>query len=64
FLYVLPCVYEDLLKIGHSRNPLQRAQALQPRYFEFFDLGRAFALELDKVREARLLEHALHARLR
>lgn len=64
FLYVLPCAYEDLLKIGHSRNPLQRAQALQPRYFEFFDLGRAFALELDKVGEARALEHALHRRLR
>jgi len=64
YLYVLPCAYEDLLKIGHSRNPLQRAQALQPRYFEFFDLGRAFAVELDKVREARSLEHALHLRLR
>lgn len=64
FLYVLPCAYEDLLKIGHSRNPLQRAQDLQPRYFEFFDLDRAFALELDTVREARSLEHALHARLR
>lgn len=64
YLYVLPCAYEDLLKIGHSRNPLQRAQALQPRYFEFFDLERAFAVELDTVREARALEHALHARLR
>ncbi|QWP75470.1 GIY-YIG nuclease family protein [Lysobacter sp. K5869] len=64
FLYVLPCAYEDLLKIGHSRNPLQRAQALQPRYYEFFDLERAFALEVDKVREARSLEHALHTRLR
>jgi len=63
-LYVLPCAYEDLLKIGHSRNPLQRAQSLQPRYFEFFDLDRAFAVELDKVREARALEQALHVRLR
>lgn len=64
YLYVLPCAYEDLLKIGHSRNPLQRAQALQPRYFEFFDLERAFAVETDTVREARALEHALHLRLR
>lgn len=64
YLYVLPCAYEDLLKIGHSRNPLQRAQSLQPRYFEFFDLDRAFAVELDKVREARALEQALHLRLR
>ncbi|MGH8079927.1 MAG: GIY-YIG nuclease family protein [Lysobacter sp.] len=63
YLYVLPCAYEDLLKLGFSRNPLARAQQLQPRYFEFFDLDRAFALELDTVREARRLElqfqHAL-----
>ncbi|MEH6421444.1 GIY-YIG nuclease family protein [Pseudomonas sp. CGJS7] len=56
FLYVLPCAYEDLLKLGFSRNPLARAQQLQPRYFEFFDLDRAFAVQTDHVREARGLE--------
>lgn len=63
FLYVLPCAYEDLLKLGFSRHPLERMQALHPRYYEFFDLDRALLLETDTVRDARDLElrfgHAL-----
>lgn len=55
-LYVLPCAYEDILKLGHSRDPLVRMQALHPRYFEFFDLDRALLVETDTVREARDLE--------
>jgi hypothetical protein len=55
-LYVLPCAYEDILKLGHSREPLVRMQALHPRYFEFFDLDRAWLVETDTVREARDLE--------
>lgn len=62
-VYVLPCAYEDLLKLGFSRNPLSRAQALQARYFEFFDLDRAFLIQTEAVRDARDLElrlrHAL-----
>jgi hypothetical protein len=64
YVYVLPCGYEDLLKLGFSRNPLSRAQALQSRYFEFFDLDRAFLIETETVRDARDLElrlrHVLH----
>ncbi|MGO1068717.1 GIY-YIG nuclease family protein [Lysobacter sp. CA199] len=63
FLYVLPCAYEDLLKLGFSRNPLSRAQQLQPRYFEFFDLDLAFAVQTDHVREARRLELQLRRAL-
>ncbi len=63
FLYVLPCLGEDLLKLGFSRNPLLRAQQLHRRYFEFFDLDRAFAVETDSVREARRMELALRRRL-
>lgn len=63
YLYVLPCAYEDLLKLGFSRNPLARAQQLQPRYFEFFDLDRAFAVQTDTVREARKLELRLRRAL-
>lgn len=63
YVYVLPCAYEDLLKLGFSRNPLSRAQALQARYYEFFDLDRAFLIETETVRDARDLElrlrHAL-----
>lgn len=64
YLYVLPCAYEDLLKLGFSRQPLARMQALQPRYFEFFDLDRALLVETETVRDARRLEldigHRLH----
>ena len=56
FLYVLPCHGEDLLKLGHSRDPLARMQSLHPRFYEFFDLDQAFALETETVREARSLE--------
>jgi hypothetical protein len=56
---VLPCAYEDLLKLGFSRDPLDRMQALHPRWFEFFDLDRAFLIEAETVRDARDLELGL-----
>ena len=56
YLYVLPCAYEDILKLGFSRDPLGRMQALHPRWFEFFDLDRAFLVEAETVRDARDLE--------
>ena len=59
YLYVLPCAYEDILKLGFSRYPLARMQTLHPRWFEFFDLDRAFVIETDTVREARDLELGL-----
>jgi hypothetical protein len=55
-LYVLPCAYEDLLKLGFSRQPLERMQALHPRFFEFFDVDRALLVETETVRDARRLE--------
>ena len=59
YLYVLPCAYEDILKLGFSREPLDRMQALHPRWFEFFDLDRAFLIETQTVRDARNLETGL-----
>ncbi|HZV23990.1 MAG TPA: GIY-YIG nuclease family protein [Luteimonas sp.] len=59
YLYVLPCAYEDILKLGFSRDPLGRMQALHPRWFEFFDLDRAFLVEAETVRDARDLELGL-----
>jgi len=56
WLYVLPCRHEDILKVGFSRQPLRRLRALHPRYFEFFDLERAFLIEADTVKDARGLE--------
>ncbi|HJR73593.1 MAG TPA: GIY-YIG nuclease family protein [Luteimonas sp.] len=56
YVYVFPCAYEDLLKLGFSRDPLARLQSLHPRYYEFFDLDRGFLIEADTVAEARSLE--------
>lgn len=62
-LYVLPCAYEDLLKLGFSRDPLSRMRALQPRWFEFFDLDRGMLVDTETVRDARRLELELRRRL-
>ncbi len=59
FVYVLPCAVEDHLKLGFSRDPLDRFQALHRRYFEVFDLDRAFLIETETVRDARAIELAL-----
>ena len=59
YVYVLPCVGEDLLKVGFSRDPLQRLQTLHPRYFEFFDVETGFLIEADRVRDARRIERLL-----
>jgi hypothetical protein len=64
FVYVLPCLGEDLLKLGMSRDPLGRFQSLQPRWFDFFDLDSARLVETDSVREARAIETRLRKLLR
>ena len=58
-VYILPHQVEEFLKIGFSRDPLQRMQALHRRYFEFFDLERAILIDTAQVREARRIETAL-----
>jgi hypothetical protein len=63
FVYVLPLRSEELLKLGFSRDPVVRLRSLHPRYFDFFDLERAFLVETDKVREARSLERELKRRV-
>lgn len=59
YLYVVPCAYEDLLKVGHSRDPLQRLEAFHARWYEIFDPDLAWLVELDRVREASALELVL-----
>jgi hypothetical protein len=49
-------VWEDHCKLGFSRDPLSRLQALHRRWFELFDLDRGLLVETDTVREARDLE--------
>jgi hypothetical protein len=64
FLYVFPCAWEDYCKLGFSRDPLSRLQTLHRRWFEFFDLDRAFLVEAETVRDARDLELELGRPLR
>lgn len=65
FLYVAPCAYEDLVKLGFARDPLVRLRAMHHRFYEFFDIDSGFLVETDTVRESRALEtrlkHALAA---
>lgn len=56
FVYVFPCPWEDHCKIGFSRDPLARMQALHRRWFEFFDLDHGALVETETVRDARDLE--------
>lgn len=62
-LYVAPCAYEDLLKLGFSRDPLDRLRALHPRWFEVFDLDRTMLVETETVRDARAIELRLRRAL-
>ncbi len=59
YAYVLPCRFEDILKVGFTRDPLRRLHALHRRYFDFFDLDRALLIEVPRVREARAIERTL-----
>lgn len=59
-LYVFPCTWEDHCKIGFSRDPLSRMQAMHHRYFEFFDLDGGWLVEAETERDARDLELQLH----
>jgi T5orf172 domain len=56
FVYVLPCRSEDILKVGFSRDPLDRFRTLHRRFFEFFDLDRGLLIDTDYLRDARRIE--------
>jgi hypothetical protein len=62
-LYVFPRTWEDHCKLGFSRNPLSRLQALHHRWFEFFDLDQGALVETETVRDARDLELRLRRQL-
>ena len=65
FVYFLPCPgMDDIAKLGMSRDPLERCQALHPRWYEFFDLERGWLLETDRVRDARAIELGIGRELR
>ncbi len=59
FVYMLPCRDEDILKVGFSRDPLNRFRTLHRRFFEFFDLERGLLIHTDHLRDARRIERRL-----
>jgi hypothetical protein len=59
YVYLLPCRDEDLLKIGLTQAPLHRMRSFHRRYFDLFDLGRGWLLELDRLSQARTVERHL-----
>ena len=63
FVYLLPLYGEELLKLGFSRDPVVRMRTLHRRYFDFFDLERAWIVETDRVREARTIERKFKQRV-
>jgi hypothetical protein len=56
FVYVLPCREADILKVGFSRDPLDRFRTLHRRFFEFFDLERGLLIDTDHLGDARRIE--------
>jgi T5orf172 domain len=56
YVYVLPCRDEDILKVGFSRDPLQRLRTLHARFYDFFDLDRGLLIETDRLSDARRIE--------
>lgn len=59
YVYMLPCRDQDLLKIGFSREPLQRFRTLHRRFFDYFDLDRGLLVEVDRVAHARAIEREI-----
>lgn len=59
FVYVLPCVGEDLTKVGFTQDPTQRFRSFHRRFFALFDLEQGMLVETGTLRGARRLERLL-----
>lgn len=62
FVYIIPARFEDILKIGFSRDPSHRIRSFHPRYFEYFDLDRGFLIAANDEKDARRIERLLALR--
>jgi hypothetical protein len=56
FVYVLPSLGEDLVKVGLTHDPLERFRSLHPRFYNHFDLERGLLIETPQLRQARRVE--------
>lgn len=64
WLYVLVADgHEDLLKVGLTREPLQRWSAFHARWYEAFDLRHSLLVGCETRQDAQRLETALHREL-
>jgi hypothetical protein len=59
FVYVLPCLGEDLTKVGFTHDPIQRFRSFHPRFFALFDLDAGMLIETPRLAEGRRLERLL-----
>lgn len=59
FVYILPCIDEDLIKVGFTHDPVQRFRSFHPRFFALFDLEKGMLVETGRLRDARRLERLL-----
>lgn len=59
FVYVLPCLGEDLVKVGFTSDPVRRFRGFHPRFFALFDLERGLLVETRRQRDARRMERLL-----
>lgn len=56
YVYVLPNLGEDLVKVGLTHDPFERFRAFHPRFYAYFDLDRGLLIETSQLREARRVE--------
>ena len=56
YVYVLPNLGEDLVKVGLTHDPFERFRAFHPRFYAYFDLERGLLIETTQLREARRVE--------
>jgi hypothetical protein len=56
YVYVLPSMGEDLVKVGLTRDPFERFRAFHPRFYAHFDLARGLLVETRQLRDARRVE--------
>lgn len=56
---MIGCRDDTLLKIGFTRDPMDRWRTLHPRFFDFFGLDQGVLVATDRVGEARALERRL-----
>jgi hypothetical protein len=59
FVYVLPCLGEDLTKVGFTHDPIRRFRSFHPRFFALFDLDVGMLIETPRLADARRMERLL-----